>query len=82
MSLHFGLFLRQALRENCVLSRPHIFTLVKKQRRRKQGISTGNRLLKETNAATKIPKDFSYLISILAYVCYQRRNFECEILGD
>ena len=82
MSLHFGLFLGQALtRKLCSVTSAY-FHFGKKQRRRKQGISTGNRHQKETNMATKIPRYFFYLISILAYGCYQRRNFECEVLGD
>ena len=54
------LIFRPSFAKKTVFCHVRIFSLwYKKKRRRKQGISTGNRLLKETNMATKIPRDFS-----------------------
>lgn len=82
-----GIF-RPSFAVKTTLSRPHIFSMGENKDGRKKGqilkqwTYTGNRLQRETNMAPKIPKDSSYLMSILAYVCSPRRNLEYEAPGN
>ena len=74
MKFKLWVIFRPSFAVKTTLSRPHnIFSMGENKDGRKKGqilkqwTYTGNRLQRETNMAPKIPKDSSYLMSILEY---------------
>lgn len=88
MTFILWVIFRPSFATTTTLSRPHIFRMGENKDGRRKGqilkqwTYTGNRPQSETNMAPKIPKDSSYLMSILAYVRSPRRNFEYEAPGN
>ena len=80
MTFILWVIFRPSFAVKTTLSRPHIFSMGENKDGRKKGqilkqwTYTGNRLQRETNMAPKIPKDSSYLMSVLEYTKFGIRG--------